>query len=47
MDATNMTYPSESFDAVIDKGTLDALAVKFREIQFRFTILVSVLKIIP
>ena len=28
MDATNMTYPSESFDAVIDKGTLDALAVK-------------------
>ena len=27
MDATEMTFPSESFDVVIDKGTLDALIV--------------------
>lgn len=28
MDATNMTFESNSFDVVIDKGTLDAIAVK-------------------
>ena len=27
MDATNMTFESEYFDAIIDKGTLDALIV--------------------
>jgi hypothetical protein len=26
MDATKMTFPDSSFDFVIDKGTLDALA---------------------
>merc|ERR1719171_1370426 len=26
MDATNMTFPDETFDLVIDKGTFDALA---------------------
>lgn len=25
MDATNMTFPDESFNVVLDKGTLDAL----------------------
>ena len=25
MDAMNMTFPSESFDVVLEKGTLDAL----------------------
>ena len=27
MDATKMTFESEYFDAIIDKGTLDALIV--------------------
>ena len=27
MDATNMTFENESFDVVIDKGTLDAVLV--------------------
>ena len=27
MDATNMTFDSEYFDVIIDKGTLDALIV--------------------
>ena len=26
MDATNMTFPDETFDLVIDKGTFDALS---------------------
>ena len=29
MDATNMTFPDNSFDFVFDKGTLDALMVYF------------------
>ena len=28
MDATKMTFESEYFDVIIDKGTLDALIVK-------------------
>jgi hypothetical protein len=27
MDATAMTFPDETFDVVIDKGTLDAIMV--------------------
>ena len=29
MDATEMTFPNESFEVVIDKGTLNALIVSF------------------
>lgn len=28
MDVMDMTYPDESFDVVIDKGTMDALMVR-------------------
>ena len=29
MDATNMTFEDQTFDVVLDKGTLDALMVAF------------------
>jgi len=29
MDATNMNFKDKAFDFVVDKGTFDALAVKF------------------
>ena len=31
MDATNMSYDSEFFDVIIDKGTLDALIVNLKD----------------
>ena len=40
MDATNLKYTDNYFDVVLDKGTLDALIVKFMKVNInKFSVL--------